>query len=1017
MKNDDIQLIQRVLAGDDDAFSALVRKYQKQVHALAWRKIGDFHIAEEITQDTFLNAYKRLATLKKPQRFVSWLYVIAANRCSSWLRKKRLWTQPLEQLEETGNEQVQKATYSGYVIEENERTTEEAQRDVVKKLLAKLQESERTVITLHYFGEMSCAEIGAFLGVSTNTIKSRLRRAQQRLKKEEPMIRDALENFKITPNLTENVMLEIARIKPVAPSSGKPLIPWAIATSTIAVVLLMLGIGNHQYLGRFQKPYNFDATSEMTIELIEAPIVRNLASKTDNRTQLGNPDAPNKSNIPDREPNDTPALYAEAQTDETVENYAKWELPKEAKARLGKGGINVIQFSPDGAQLAVGSNIGIWLYDVETGKELSLFAGMCQALAFSPDGRYLASFGGQYTRTEIQVWDITTGHKVSLTDGLPSASALRFSADSKTLVSLSSWGDAISQFDTETGEKNIKYLEERQFSGSRSQEVYALTHDKFAVGNTDGRIQLYDTSTGKMLSTLRGHADLSLQPLDAIPNRPAFPGPHRSKNQVLALAFSPNGAHLASGSKDKTVRLWDLVNSGKWTTLQKHSGWTNVLAFSPDGKLLASGSTDKTVQLWNTATGDPLATLIGHINGIAALAFSPDGETLASASTDGAVRFWNTKNGDPISTPIAGHTERVKAVAFPNGGATLASVAFNGIITFWDMKTSKKSNSQVTGHRDMFTTLTLSPDSTKLASVGADGNIIFGFISSWRPDPLIRLTETSTGNEIMALTDRMSPSNLTFSPDGKTVVFGSLGKIRLWNTETGISLDISLLDQDEGHKVPGHDHGNGAVAMPQGMRPHQMPKISALAFSPDGKRLVSATMEGQIQMWDAEMGIELTSLVEQEPDGATHEMKDGGMRVTTSYKDPIFVLAFSPNGRRLAAGSQEQIRLWNMETGNWGKGISSINSREEGRAVFHGSQALVFSPDNMILVNGDRNGKLQLWDIITGNELITLNGHTAQVETLQFSPDGNTLVSAAQDGTILLWDWNEIRKGLTEADE
>ncbi len=185
MKNDDVKLIQRVLAGDDDAFSVLVRKYQKQVHALAWRKIGDFHIAEEITQDTFLNAYKRLATLKKPQRFVGWLYVIAANRCSSWLRKKRLYPQSLEQLDQTDKDQLQKEVYSEYVVEENERISGQAQRDVVKKLLAKLGESERTVMTLHYFGEMSCTEIGAFLGVSANTVKSRLRRAQQRLQKEE----------------------------------------------------------------------------------------------------------------------------------------------------------------------------------------------------------------------------------------------------------------------------------------------------------------------------------------------------------------------------------------------------------------------------------------------------------------------------------------------------------------------------------------------------------------------------------------------------------------------------------------------------------------------------------------------------------------------------------------------------------------------------------------------------------------------------------------------------------------
>ena len=129
------------------------------------------------------------------------------------------------------------------------------------------------------------------------------------------------------------------------------------------------------------------------------------------------------------------------------------------------------------------------------------------------------------------------------------------------------------------------------------------------------------------------------------------------------------------------------------------------------------------------------------------------------------------------------------------------------------------------------------------------------------------------------------------------------------------------------------------------------------------------------------------------------------------------MLAFSPNGKLLAAGSQKQIRLWNMGTGNWGKGITSIDNRKDGREVFHGAKALVFSPDNTTLINGDGNGRLQLWDITTGDELITLNGHMEGVETLQFSPDGNTLVSAAQDGTILLWDWDEIIKGLPVKDK
>ena len=309
MKHDDAQLIQRVLAGDETAFSVLVRKYQKPVHALAWRKVGDFHIAEEITQDTFLKAYQKLAMLKEPQRFLSWLYVIATNLCKAWLRKKRLRTESLENAERMA---LEKATYSGYVISENERTAIETQREVVKKLLAKLQESERTIVTLRYFGEMSSAEIGEFLGVSANTVRSRLRRAQERLKKEEPMIREALEHFQITPNLTENIMREVSRLKPVAPSGSKPLVPWTIGVSTLAVVLLMLGIGN-QHLSRFQKPYSFDATSEMTVEIIEAPIVLNLEAKPDARTQIGSFSVSSKNDRAGQQPDDV--LFAAAQAE------------------------------------------------------------------------------------------------------------------------------------------------------------------------------------------------------------------------------------------------------------------------------------------------------------------------------------------------------------------------------------------------------------------------------------------------------------------------------------------------------------------------------------------------------------------------------------------------------------------------------------------------------------------------------------------------------------------------------
>ena len=289
MGNNDIELIQQSLAGDQNAFAQLVKKYQRSVHALAWRKVGDFHIAEEVTQDTFLLVYKKLGTLKDPHRFEGWLYRIAARQCHAWLRKKRMQTQSLE---ETDSDLIDQMSYSEYIAEEQAKAATEAQRSIVHKLLARLQESERTVVTLHYFGEMTCEEISRFLGVSASTVKSRLRRARLRLRKAEPMIREALEGFQIRANLTENIMQKISRIDPVVPSGGKPFIPWAIAASTVALVVLALGISN-QYLTRFQQPYNFDATSEMTVELIDTPIVLNLASKPDVRTRIGKSTIPN----------------------------------------------------------------------------------------------------------------------------------------------------------------------------------------------------------------------------------------------------------------------------------------------------------------------------------------------------------------------------------------------------------------------------------------------------------------------------------------------------------------------------------------------------------------------------------------------------------------------------------------------------------------------------------------------------------------------------------------------------
>ena len=371
MINNDTHLIHRSLEGDDNAFSELVEKYQKQVHALVWKKIGDFHFAEELTQDTFLRAYQQLRTLKKPQLFAGWLYVIASNLCNTWLRNKNIRTQLQEKIDST---QPEDSTYSEYVATENKRSSAETQRIVVEKLLSKLKESERTVMTLHYYGDMTCKEIGAFLGVSANTVKSRLHRAQQRLQKDEGIIREALENYQISPNLTDTIMKEISRSKPVAPVGSNPLMPWVVATSTIAVVLLILGFGGKQLFTLFHHPYTFDDTAETAVEIIDSPIIANIESNPVMRKQIGNVNTLDENKKLIHQNNDVSTLSSEEQVEETMEEYTQWHLPKEAKARLGKGKVNDIKFSPDGKHLVVGTSIGVWLYDANTGEEITLFS-------------------------------------------------------------------------------------------------------------------------------------------------------------------------------------------------------------------------------------------------------------------------------------------------------------------------------------------------------------------------------------------------------------------------------------------------------------------------------------------------------------------------------------------------------------------------------------------------------------------------------------------------------------------
>ena len=274
MEGDYIALIHKVLDGDKEAFATLVQKYQKKVHAIAWRKVHDYHIAEEITQDAFLQVYQKLSSLRNLKQFNGWLYVIVDRLCTDWIKKNKFNTHSLQN---TPKEVLEEVYYMEYETKHRETETVEHYREIVKKLLDKLPESERTVFILYHLGDMTTKEVSETLGISVNTVKSKLRRARNRLRlKEELLLNETLRSLQLSTDLTENIMRKIDVLKP-EPTVAKPVLPWAAFGTALVLLLLTIGAMN-QYIIRFQRPYNFDVVSERAIEITESPIIVDIVS-------------------------------------------------------------------------------------------------------------------------------------------------------------------------------------------------------------------------------------------------------------------------------------------------------------------------------------------------------------------------------------------------------------------------------------------------------------------------------------------------------------------------------------------------------------------------------------------------------------------------------------------------------------------------------------------------------------------------------------------------------------------
>ena len=912
MEKDDVKLIHSILSGDENAFGILVKKYQKSVHALAWRKVGDFHIAEEITQDTFLQAHKKLAALKDPNQFAGWLYVIADRLCRAWFRKRQLRTQSLETTDE---ETLEETAHSNYIREQREGTALEHRRRIVQKLMEKLPESERTVMVLYYLGEMSGKEISKFLGVSPNTVRSRLQRARKRLKNEEHIIRETLGNVPLSPNLVENIMRNVGTIKQTPPSGGKPFLPLAALGSSALLIILLMG-ASHQFIARSQPPYSFEAQSETTIEIVDAPVTRNIISKPDSQNRVGS------DTIPGRNSNKGLSTGTQSMEKNIAQEPMQWNLPEDAKARLGKGKINEIQYASDGTILVVATGIGIWLYDTATYQEIGLLTAHTSAvecLAFSPNGNILASADDEGT---ILLWHRSTGAQKVLTRWTRWMSKLVFSPDGKTIAS--GKRDTIRFWDTITGE------EQNAFIGLPA-HIVALSFSpdgKTMVSVTGGgEICILDRITGKLQKTF------------AVP----------VTEGIFSTAFSPDGKIVAIGSRESNIYLSDL-NTGelKWT-LPGHSDDVQRVVFSPDGRTLASSSyLDETVRIWDVHTGEHKRTLTGHTGDMEGLAFSPDGKTLVSSgSGDGTIRFWDVRTGAETRT-VAGHTDNVFSVAFNPDGKFFVSGYADGSIRFWDTETGRHLKTFKTGYDDA-SPLVFSLDGKVLAYAAGldirlqdtktgeekmlltghtwgiysmvfspDGNIL----ASGSEDRTIRLWDMHTGEHKKTLSGhKHRVYSVAFSPDGKTLVSGSDDNtIRLWDVDTGETQRI----------LTGHA---GEFEVDNG--PFSDEGVKSVAFSPDGKTLASGGGDNVIHLWDIGTGKRTMTLF-----GHT-----GG----------LFSLAFSPDGKTLASGSHDSdIRLWDPHTGQQKKTLT-------GHSAW--VRSIAFSPDGKTLVSGSDDGSVLIWEI------------------------------------------------------
>jgi WD40 repeat protein len=369
--------------------------------------------------------------------------------------------------------------------------------------------------------------------------------------------------------------------------------------------------------------------------------------------------------------------------------------------------------------------------------------------------------------------------------------------------------------------------------------AYAPAGDQLASASVDGTVRLWDPAAGKQVALLEGHTGV-----------------------VKEVAYSPFGDQLVSGGSDGTVRLWDVATGEQITALEGHTGRVWAVAWAPSGNQVASAGIDGTVRLWNPGTTKQIAVLEGHIGDPVSVNYAPSGDQLASGGSDGTVRLWNPTTGEQIAT-FQGES-RVSAMAWAPSGEQLAAVGPDGLVRLWDTATGEQG--MLEGHTGATVGVAYTPSGDQIASTGTDG--------------MVRLWDLATGKQIAALEGHTGWVRVsTCAPSGEQLASaGTDGTVRLWDLATGH--EIAVLEGHSGW-------------------------VRAIAYAPSGKQLATAGTDGTIRLWDTNQRRQTRNLL-----GGPRRRRPAA--ILTGHTGEARTVAFSPDGRLIVSGdSYGSVRLWN----------------------------------------------------------------------------------------------------------